>query len=375
MNERISRYAPYLWLIYLGSLVVQPALDPDTTAFEWVAVAVMVVAFLPLYRAGLIARDQRRLVLLLAGMAGLGVVGTLVNAGAGVFVVYTAAFAGRLTPIRRAVAVVAVLTALIGVMFLISPEPMPWRLLGLAPVFVFVLVMGAAGIIDGERDRAQAQLHRANEEIERLATIAERERIARDLHDLLGHTLSVIVIKSELAARLLPLDPDQAEGEVRDVERTARTALAEVRAAVAGYRARGLGAELATARQALSAAGIDVEATIDLPAMPAQHEAALALALREAVTNVVRHASAHHVTIRADTGTDEVVLEVADDGCGGSAPDGAGLSGMRERITALGGHVVRVDRTGAPGPRGTLLRVTLPDTASRFTEPSTTSQP
>jgi two-component system, NarL family, sensor histidine kinase DesK len=375
VNQPVTRYAPYLWLVYLGALVFQPAFDPDTTEADWVATGVMVAAFLPLYRASLAERDQRRLMFLLAAMAGLGVVGTLVNAGAGVFVVYAAALAGRLSPVRRAVVAVAVLAGLAGVMFLISTVPLPWRLLAVGPIIVFVLVIGAIGIIEGERERMQARLRRADEEIERLATIAERERIARDLHDLLGHTLSVVVLKSELAGRLVRSDPDRAEQEVREVEHTARTALAEVRSAVAGYRAKGLGVELVNARRALSAAGVDLQATIDLPVLPAEHEAALALALREAVTNVVRHADAHHTTIHADATRDEVTLEVCDDGRGTSGPDGSGLAGMRERITALGGHVTC--RTGpSEGERpGTVVTISLPRTPSTAAAPSPAARP
>ena len=374
MNQPVTRYAPYLWLVYLGALVFQPAFDPETTAADWVATGVMVAAFLPLYRASLAERDQRRLMFLLAAMAGLGVVGTLVNAGAGVFVVYAAALAGRLSPVRRAVVAVAVLAGLAGVMFLISTVPLPWRLLAVGPIIVFVLVIGAIGIIDGERERMQARLRRADEEIERLATIAERERIARDLHDLLGQTLSVVVLKSELAGRLVRSDPDRAEQEVREVEHTARTALAEVRSAVAGYRAKGLGVELVNARRALSAAGVDLQATIDLPVLPAEHEAALALALREAVTNVVRHADAHHATIHADATRDEVTLEVCDDGRGTSG-EGSGLAGMRERITALGGHVTR--RTGPSGSErpGTVVTISLPRTPSTAAAPSPAARP
>ncbi len=375
MREPVTRYAPYLWLVYLGALVFQPAFDPDTTAADWVAVGVMVAAFLPLYRASVAERDQRRLMFLLAAMAGLGVVGTLVNAGAGVFVVYAAAFAGRLSPVRRAMATVAVLAGLAGVLFLVSTVPQPWRLLAVGPIIVFVVVIGAAGIIDGERRRTQARLRRADEEIERLATIAERERIARDLHDLLGQTLSVVVLKSELAGRLVRSDPDRAEQEVREVEQTARTALAEVRSAVAGYRAKGLGGELVNARRALSAAGVDLQATIDLPVLPAEYEAALALGLREAVTNVVRHANAHHTTIHAVATRDEVTLEVRDDGRGTSGPDGSGLAGMRERIAALGGHVTRrAGPSGASDP-GTVVTIRLPRTPSTAEAPSPAARP
>jgi two-component system sensor histidine kinase DesK len=252
---------------------------------------------------------------------------------------------------------------------------MPWRLVAVVPIIVFVLVIGAAGIIGGERERTHARLRRADEEIERLATIAERERIARDLHDLLGHTLSVVVLKSELAGRLVRSDPEGAEREVHEVEQTARTALAEVRSAVAGYRANGLGAELVNAQRALSAAGVDLQATIDLPVLPAEHEAALALALREAVTNVLRHANAHRATISADATPDEVRLEVGDDGRGARGPDGSGLAGMRERATALGGNVSH--HTGPFGGErpGTTVRVILPRTPTSAVATSPAAQP
>ena len=374
MNHPITRYAPYLWLVYLGALVFQPAFDPDTTAADWVAVVAMVAVFIPLYRASLRTRDQRRLGLLLAALAGLGLVGSLINAGAGVFVVYAAAMAGRLEPIRRAMLAIGALVVVAAAGLVISPVPMPWRLVAVVPVLVFVLVIGAAGIVEAERERTQARLRRADEEIERLATIAERERIARDLHDLLGHTLSLVVLKSELAGRLVRSDPARAEQEVRDVEYTARTALAEVRSAVAGYRAKGLGAEIVNARRALSAAGVDLDATIDMPVLPAEHEAALALALREAVTNVVRHADAHHVTIRAEATPEQVWLEVSDDGRGTRGPEGSGLAGMRERAEALGGHISRDTAVAGDERPGTTVRVVLPRALATALAPGTAAQ-
>ena len=373
MNQRLTRYTPHLWLVYLAALVFQPALDPDASVVDWVATAVMIAAFLPLYRASLTERDQRRLMVLLAAMAGLGVLGTLINGAAGVFIVYAAALTGRLSPVGRAVRTVAVLASLAGVVFLISPVPMPWRLLAVVPIAVLVLLVGAAGIIDAERARTRAQLRRADEEIERLATIAERERIARDLHDLLGHTLSVIVLKAELAARLLPVDPDRAGQEIREVEQTARAALGEVRTAVAGYRAKGLGAELVNSQRALAAAGVQADATIDLPVLPAEQEAALALALREAVTNVVRHADARRISIRARATPHDVELEVTDDGRGASGRDGAGLLGMRERVTSLGGQVdLRTGPAGTARP-GTRILVRLPRAAPDRAVPSAAS--
>lgn len=363
MSENQNRgagYLPYIWLVYLVALLFQPALDPTAGPVDWVAVGLLIAAFLPLYRSALHTDDLRRLAVLLAALVLLALLGSLVNTGASVFLVYAAAIAGRLEPVRRAVWVIAALAAGTGIVYLTSTVPMPWRVALVAPEFVFTLVVGATSIFDSERARAQRRLRRADEEIERLATIAERERIARDLHDLLGHTLSVIVLKSELAGRLISLDPGRAEREVQDVERTARTALTEVRAAVAGYRAKGIGGELANARRTLAAAGVDTELHADLPELTADQESALALAVRESVTNVLRHAQAERVAIRLHGTEDGVVLEVTDDGRGGDAPDGAGLAGMRERVSALGGDVTRTAVPGGHGASGTLVRVTLP---------------
>ena len=349
-----TRWMRYVWLVYLGTLLFQPIFDPTAGPFDWAVVVGLIAVFVPLYFASFRPADDRHLLQLVAAMAALGLAGSLLNSGASVFLIYAAAAAAYVAPVRRAMLVIAALVALVGVTFLISPAPMPWRLFAHAPTLLFTIVMGAANIFDAERDRAQRRLRRADEEIERLATLAERERIARDLHDLLGHTLSVIVVKAELAARLSELEPNRAAGEMRDVERIGREALSEVRAAVAGYRAHGLRGEVESARRALDAAGVETTVETELPALPVAIESALAFALRESVTNVVRHAGARRATIRLGIEQSEVVLEVTDDGHGGSAAEGAGLTGMRERITALGGSVQR-DRAS-----GTRVRVALP---------------
>jgi two-component system sensor histidine kinase DesK len=344
----------YVWLVYLGALFFQPALDPTAGLLDWAFVVALLAVFLPLYVAGHAAADDRQLLLIVGAMAALGVAGSFINTGASVFVIYAAAAAAYLEPVRRAVQVIAVLVGLLGLMMVISPVPLPSRLVGLAPALIFTIVTGAANIFDAERERAQHRLRLADEEIERLAALAERERIARDLHDLLGHTLSVIVVKSELAARLAKGEPARAGDEMRDVERISREALSEVRAAVAGYRAQGLRGELESARRALSAAGVEATVEAEVPALPIAYESALALALRESVTNIVRHAGARHAAIGLGVEESGVVLQVADDGRGGSGAEGAGLTGMRERITALGGSV---QRDGGSGMR---VRVTLP---------------
>lgn len=358
MSERPddgSRWTRYIWLVYLGTLLFQPALDPTAGPIDWILAAVLVAAFLPLYFATFRPNDQRRQLVVIGAMAGLAFVGSFVNGGASIFVVYAASAAAYLEPVRRAVMVIAALVGLIGLMVLVSSIPMPFRLAAFAPAFIFTLVTGTAAIFEAERERATRRLVRADEEIERLAALAERERIARDLHDLLGHTLSVIVVKSELAGRLLAADPDRVAAEIADIERIGREALTEVRSAVRGYRTRGLEAELEGAQRALAAA--DVAVTFDrtsLPSIDPEHESALALALREAVTNVIRHAHAARATIAVSADGSDIVLEVADDGRGTNGAEGSGLAGMRERISAVGGDVV-VD-----GSAGTRVRVRVP---------------
>jgi two-component system sensor histidine kinase DesK len=350
-----TRWTRYIWLVYLGSLVFQPAFDPAAGPIDWVLTAALVAVFLPIYLATFRPHDQRRQMLLIGALAALAFAGSFVNGGASVFAVYAAATAAYLEPVRRAVTVIAGLVALIGFTVLVSSVPMPFRLTVLAPAVVVTIVIGAANIFDAERQRATRRLVRADEEIERLAALAERERIARDLHDLLGHTLSVIIVKSELAGRLLAADPDRVAAEIADIERIGREALTEVRAAVSGYRARGLEAELEGAERALAAA--DVAVTVErasLPSLDPEHESALALALREAVTNVIRHAHAARATIAVTADGSDVVLEVADDGRGTTGTEGSGLAGMRERISAVGGDVA-VD-----GSAGTRVRIRVP---------------
>lgn len=201
------------------------------------------------------------------------------------------------------------------------------------------------------------QLRQAREEVGRLAVTEERLRFARDLHDLLGHSLSVIVLKAELAGRLGAADPERAAREIGDVERVAREALREVREAVAGYRQLGLSQELESARATLAAAGIETRLQALAGGLPTPVDGTLAWALREGVTNVIRHSRASHAEVRLVRFDDRVELELVDDGAGcDGCDDGNGLRGLRERVAARDGTV-------AAGPRpegGFRLMVSLP---------------
>src|SRR5690606_6880680 len=247
-----------------------------------------------------------------------------------------------LRPRPLAVGTLSASFALVPVAALLSLLAFPTVLFPYLPALVFVPIVGFANFYQRERDDSNARLRMAQDEIERLATIAERERIARDLHDLLGHTLSTITLKSELAARLLASDADRAASEIRDVERISREALGQVREAVRGYKSSGLDGELANAKLALEAAGIEFDYYFERLAVPARAESALALALREGVTNVVRHAGASRCQVRLVEQADRAVLTISDDGGGlaaSASSAGSGLSGMRSRIEALGGAV------------------------------------
>ncbi|WP_411292724.1 sensor histidine kinase [Streptomyces sp. SDr-06] len=194
--------------------------------------------------------------------------------------------------------------------------------------------------------RTSVELREARATVAQLAANEERLRMARDLHDLLGHSLSLITLKSELAGRMLPDHPDRAAQQVADIEQVSRQALVDVRAAVSGYRRATLPAELAGARTALSAAGIQADVPSDVPeGLPAAAEEVLAWVLREAATNVVRHSGARHCTVtvgeRQTLDGRFLELRVQDDGKprpGAPAPvAGNGLTGLAERLAKVSG--------------------------------------
>ncbi|AXL88345.1 two-component sensor histidine kinase [Streptomyces sp. CB09001] len=197
---------------------------------------------------------------------------------------------------------------------------------------------------------AVRQLRAAREELATRAVAEERLRFSRDLHDLLGHTLSVIVVKSEAARRLAPRDLDAALTQITDIESVGRQALTEVREAVTGYREGSLGTELDRARSALSAADVAPVVRRSGPPLPPQAEALLGWVVREAVTNVVRHSGASRCEIAVAGSADRVRLTVTDNGTG-AAPStqgpGTGLTGLRERLATAGGSL-----TAGVDPRG-----------------------
>ncbi|MDQ1541430.1 MAG: two-component system, NarL family, sensor histidine kinase DesK [Actinomycetota bacterium] len=237
----------------------------------------------------------------------------------------------------------------------------PWHVrgvqwgLGGSIALASVAVYGFSRLI-----RANHELAAAREQVAILAAEQERLRIARDLHDLLGHSLTTVTVKAALATRLFDQDPVRARAEIGEVERLARESLADVRAAVAGFRDVRLGTELATAREVLAAAGIEADLPHVVDDVPTELGGLFGWVVREGVTNVVRHSRASRVTITVHTRA----IEVVDNGrgCAGGDP-GHGLAGLAERAAALGGHLVAGPlgaSTDATSTNGFRLRVDVP---------------
>jgi len=229
----------------------------------------------------------------------------------------------------------------------------PWQ--AMAWMLPLTLVIGTIVNIEGANEQKDAALRLSQDEVRRLAATAERERIGRDLHDLLGHTLSLITLKLELSRKLFDRDPAAARLEIAEAEKVARHALAEVRSAVTGIRAADLAAELASARLLLESSGVALDYTAP-PALPEELERPLALVLREAVTNVARHASATHAEIAFEEAGTLLRMRITDNGRGGVVSRGNGLDGMGERVRALHGRLEVV----SPPRAGTSVVVEVP---------------
>jgi two-component system sensor histidine kinase DesK len=216
------------------------------------------------------------------------------------------------------------------------------------PIAPVVSAVVAASLITASLLRtSNSQLRLAHDEIARLAVVEERARFGRDLHDVLGHSLTVVTVKSDLARRLVKIDPDKAEAEIADIEKLARSAMADLRLAVANYREIDLDAEVVSANTALSAAGITPHLPVATDMVDPTLRPTFAWVLREGITNVIRHSGA--TECRVSVGRNW--LTVVDDGCGntgaGFASSGHGLRGLRERAAEVGATL-----EAGPGIRG-----------------------
>jgi two-component system, NarL family, sensor histidine kinase DesK len=364
ISKKRNQKWTWIWIAYSGFLFIDPLLEPNPRL--WIGTLTVFAIFLGIFAGYIRSTDKGHPARywMIACTFVLGLLTFPWNGGGSTFFIYAAAFLPFAIKSIRAILALFVLEsiAILAEGFIFNTRG-HFLYIGWPNVFIAIfllLLIGGGNILFAEQKRADAKLIRAQEEIQQLAAVAERERIARDLHDVLGHTLSVIVLKAELAGRLIERDPQRAAQEIADVERTARTALSEVREAIGGYRSRGLPAEMELARNTLNAAGVTLSCESQLPKLGAEEETVLCLAVREAVTNIVRHAQATHCRMRFNTLPDGFhSLLIADDGAPANLHEGNGLRGMRERVQSLGGRLSIVTDPGV-----TLL-IELPQTSQR----------
>jgi two-component system, NarL family, sensor histidine kinase DesK len=353
---------PWLMLVWSTWIFITPVYDTGDTFSQWkiptfASFAVFLVLFYRVYY-----RSRLHVTTCALAVAALGFMVTPYNPGAQGYIIYACAFLGMRNSTRES------LRDMIAVLALYAAE---WIWLGFTWVYLLnaVCVGLAIGLMNTNFMRKyerEIELKLSHDEVRRLAAFGERERIGRDLHDLLGHTLSLITLKSELANRLFDRDIAAAKREMADVERVARDALAQVRRAVTGIRAAGFAAELASAKLLLESNGVRLDYELaDVP-MPAEVETVLAMTVREAVTNIQRHARAVRARVHMDVQRGRLVLCIEDDGRGGAIEPGNGLCGMRERLATIGAEL----RVSSERGRGTKVIASLPLPAAEQATPS-----
>ncbi|HTZ57920.1 MAG TPA: sensor histidine kinase [Acidobacteriaceae bacterium] len=343
-------YDHSIWLLFLGFWFLQPYLNHEPPVhFLWLGLAL--ATFVPAYLLAHFAPRKTRPIWV-GVMFLVALVYVPVNQSTWGAYIYIAASLPEVTESTNTV--IGLLLLECGIMAVQSWwfhfSAWTWALsIGLT------LLIGMNRLRMEQKHRADARLRLAHEEIEHLAKTAERERIARDMHDVLGHSLSLVVLKSELARRLLATQPARAALEIAEIETAARHALAEVRKTITGYRSEGFASEINRAARVLETAGVRVTKPVIAPDLAPRHEATLSLVLREAVTNIVRHAGASECSIEFSAAPDRTKLVIADDGKGDIREEGNGLRGMRERVQELGGSL------SLESHRGTRLQIELPE--------------
>jgi two-component system sensor histidine kinase DesK len=368
-----------IWLVYLAPAFVQSwtAHTGTDRVLRLLLLAAFCYVYLDLVARALTGVDWLRWAapaLLLGLGAALAVLVGPQVLGAAVYVVVAVAV---LQPLRVAVPLVLAGILAVGVLPEVAPgwrESDSWSAAGSVALGALA-AFGFMALI-----RRTRELRAAQDEVSRLAAERERMRIARDLHDLLGHSLTAVTVKAELAGRLVGRDDERAAAEIGAVERLARQSLADVRAAIAGYREVSLAVELATAREVLAAAGITADLPRAVDEVPAELRELFGWAVREGVTNAVRHSGARRLRVVLEPRS----VEIVDDGRGPRAPGapppaaspgrtglGSGLAGLAERAAALRG---RLDAGPAPGG-GFRLRVSVPAAPADAADPTAAAGP
>lgn len=359
LNEQFS---PYVWLIYLPLFFVPVVLfHKDPMDVVWTSLASVI--FLGLYFHVYWVKSQDVIYHIIAILL-IGTLAAFVTATACTLFIYAGAFCSRLKPLKYAVAVLIGLLVWIAVISWLFNFEVYFYM----PALTFGLIVGILNIYQCILYQNKQELILSRKETQRLAQVAERERIARDLHDLIGHTFSVITLKADLAGRLLDKgqqkDLEKARNEIKQLEDISRDALSQVREVVSGYRTSDLLSELANAKNVFASVDIEFQYQFeDIEEQQIELDSAsnkeLAIVLRELVTNVIKHAKATQVAVTIKHSNDKIVLAMQDNGQGfeNSQHKGFGIKGIEERIHKLHGFVSI--KTGGDY-NGTLSEIGLP---------------
>ena len=318
-------------LIYLAFYFI-PWLFRAPQQADVLAAVVALAFFVPIYFTASKQIDLRRIPYIIALLL-ISIAVSPYFGAHGVFYIYALVIAGFIRPERHAWIIIALVTIAFMTFSSLSEQAM-WN--SLFPVLVgivtcFGIVATARRIDEFEQAERQKVLDY------QIATVSERERIAQDLHDLLGQTLTMIALKSEIADRLFEKNPAQAKLEISDIRDTAKTALSDVREAVAGLNTTSLAKELQRAKKILDSANIRLLALKELPNLDPKYDQVLGLVIREAVTNIVRHSNATQTSINLVQGEGQLQLNIGDNGRISKLNEGAGINGIRKRIEQLGG--------------------------------------
>lgn len=329
---------PWPWLFYMPAYVI-PWVWTSPTLPQLLVSGLVFAVFLPVYFMSF-RLVGCRLGLAVGMMILAGVAAVPIGGGWTVFAVYPAMQAARIRPLNAAIAAIVATLAVFALAGLIVRQPLVWWLPSL---MVPALLAGAALSREAFYDRTRALLV-TQEEVRRLAGLAERERMARDLHDTVGRTLTLLALRADLVSRVAADNPATARAEARTIADEARAGLAEVGAALSGHGGGSLDREIEASLAALRTAGLDAQVHGAQPSPPPDTGALLAMTLREAVTNVIRHARASRCDIGIEIDAESATLSVIDDGVGPGRHEGRGLSGMRQRLFAAGGVLSILDK-------------------------------
>ena len=327
---------PYVWLIYLFIFIAP--LFVANFAFQYqlsiiLAAALFVVLYFNTFWQEDSIQVARNILLILT----LGLLTSWYNAGGSVFYVYAAAFCCQLKTKKLAFSGVFLVVTIAAIYNYLFALPIFFYI----PAVAFSLIVGGINIYEYELRNKNKLLKLSQEELQQTAATVERERIARDLHDLIGHTFSLITVKAQLANKLIDKDIDKAKIELSDLEKLSRHAMAEVRETVTGYSLRDMDSEIAKAKLILNAAEVTPNFQLEEAPKESNINSTLAFIIRESVTNLVKHSQARSCELNFSVTPHCYKLTIKDDGNGITHPihEGNGLTNMRQRIESIGGTI------------------------------------